>query len=146
MKECEKLKRRQIHSSIRQNSCGGQGSAHLIPGNVWIFAWLHVVIDVRAEDLFALAELGLLLPSHVGIVAQAGVILCHSQGHGHLHAVGGVSVSTGQMGLITFRFLLSAIYLSVISVTSTRRHSSFVSLFLPTFAVHPQMFCTGTSG
>lgn len=112
MKQYEKIiKARPKHSSIRQNSCGGQGSAHLIPGDVRIFAWLHVVIDVRAEDLFALAELSLLLPSHVGIVAQAGVILCHSQGHGHLHAVGGVSVSRGQTYLITFRFYLSAIHL-----------------------------------
>lgn len=74
----------------------GQGSAHLIPGDVRVFAWLHIVIDIRAEDLFALAELGLLPPPHVGVVTQAGVILCHSQGHGHLHAVGGVSVSGGQ--------------------------------------------------
>lgn len=82
--------------------------AHLKPGYVWIFAWLHVVINVGAEDLFALAELGLLLPSHVGIVAQAGVILCHSQGHGHLHAVGGVSVSRAQTSLL---------YLSVICLS-----------------------------
>lgn len=80
----------------------GQESAHLRPGDVWIFAWLHVVVDVRAEDFFALAELRLLLASHVGVVAQVAVILCHSQGHGHLHAVGGVSGIRVQTDLINF--------------------------------------------
>lgn len=80
----------------------GQETAHLIPGDVWIFAWLHVVVDVRAEDFFALAELCLLLASHVGIVAQVAVILCHSQGHGHLHAVGRVSGIRVQTDLIIF--------------------------------------------
>lgn len=98
----------EAHDSIHPNSCkkqpttvnmAGQESAHLIPGDVWIFAWLHVVVDVRAEDFFALAQLCLLLASHVGIVAQVAVILCHSQGHGHLHAVGGVSGNRVQTDL-----------------------------------------------
>lgn len=105
------------HDSIHPNSCkkatsvqtgpttanvAVQESAHLIPGDVWIFAWLHIVVDVRAEDFFALAELCLLLASHVGVVAQVAVILCHSQGHGHLHAVGGVSGIRVQTDLIIF--------------------------------------------
>lgn len=70
--------------------------AHLVPGDVWFFARFNVVIYVRTEDVFTLAELSLLSPSHVGVVAQVCVILRHGQGHGHLHAVGGVPVGRKQ--------------------------------------------------
>lgn len=119
IKQDEKIKAIQTQSSICQKNCGGQGSAHLIPSNVWIFAWLQVVIDVRAEDLFALAELGLLLPSHVGIVAQAGVILCHSQGHGHLHAVGGVSEDKR----VTFRIYLQFVSMLLVFILHLDNHN-----------------------
>lgn len=64
---------------------------HLVPGDVRLFAWFHVVVDVGAEDVLALAKLRLLLPSHVGVVAQVGVVLGHDEGHRHLHAVRGVA-------------------------------------------------------
>lgn len=67
--------------------------AHLEPGDVWLFARVDIVIYVRTEDFFTLAELSLLLPSHIGVVAQVCVVLCHSERHGHLHAVCGVSES-----------------------------------------------------
>lgn len=46
------------------NSC-----THLVPGDVRLFARFHVVVYVWAEDVFTLAELSLLFPSHVGVVA-----------------------------------------------------------------------------
>lgn len=96
-------------------------SAHLIPGNVWIFAWFHIVVDVRAEDFLTLAEFRLLPASHVRVVAQVGFVLGHSKGHGHLHAVGGVSVIRVQTYLITFVILLF-LHDGVISVNNTFKH------------------------
>lgn len=69
---------------------------HLEPGDVRLFARLNIVVYVWTEDFFALAELGLLRPSHVGVVAQICVVFCHSQRHGHLHAVCRVPVGGEQ--------------------------------------------------
>lgn len=60
---------------------------HLVPGDVQVLARFNVVVYVRAEDVFTLAELSLLSSSHVGVVAQIRVIFCHGQRHGHFHAV-----------------------------------------------------------
>ncbi len=70
--------------------------AHLVPGDVRLFARFNIVVYVGTKDVFALAEFSLLGSSHVGVVAQVRVILCHSQGHGHLHAVRRVPVSGEQ--------------------------------------------------
>lgn len=71
-------------------------SAHLVPGDVRLFARFNIVIYVRAENVFTLAELSLLSSSHVGVVAQICVIFRHSQRHGHLHAVCWVPVGREQ--------------------------------------------------
>lgn len=75
----------------RQRSARSHSCTHLVPGDVRLFAWFPVVVDVRAEDVFALAELGLLLPPHVRVVAEVCVVLSHGEGHRHLHAICGVA-------------------------------------------------------
>lgn len=86
----------EISIITQKQTCWVREVAHLVPGNVRLFARFNIVIYVWTEDVFTLAELSLLLPSHIGVVAQVCVILCHSQGHGHLHAVCGVSESREQ--------------------------------------------------
>lgn len=79
-----------INTITQSPRCWVRELTHLVPGDVRLFARFNIVIYVRTEDVFALAELSLLGSSHVGVVAQVCVILRHGQGHGHLHAVRGV--------------------------------------------------------
>lgn len=76
---------------IRRQWRDRRACTHLVPGDVRLFARFHVVVYVWAEDVFTLAELSLLLPSHVGVVAQVCVVLSHDEGHRHLHAICGVA-------------------------------------------------------
>lgn len=86
-------------------TCSVRQPGYLVPDDVWIFARFHVVVDVSALNVFALAELSFLCSPHVGVVAQICVVFRHGQRHGHLHAVGWVPV--GREGQCFISFLAS---------------------------------------
>lgn len=64
--------------------------SYLVPGDLWDFSRLCVVLYVRTEDVFALTQLGLLKVPHLGVVTETRVVLGHRERHRHLHTVRGV--------------------------------------------------------
>lgn len=91
-----------LHSSMACWSCAGFKKFKIVkylkPNNIWLCSWLSKILNSLARDLLAFAQLCLLKEPHFGVVAEVRVILCHSQGHGDLHAVGGVPAKQTQSG------------------------------------------------
>lgn len=69
---------------------------YLIPGHLRLLVRGEVILDVGAVDHLAFSDLGFLQVAYFTVEAQALVVLLHCQGHGHLHAVGGVSAEGTQ--------------------------------------------------
>lgn len=67
--------RRQTHSTL-----------YLVPRYLWLLARLDEVLDIRAGNVLALAQLGLLRVAQFGVITGRRVIISHQQSHGHLHA------------------------------------------------------------
>lgn len=72
----------------------GKHASYLIPNDLRINPRLEIILNSRAGDVFAFAELCLLVEPHFGVVAKLGVVLRHREGHGHLHAVRRVPAMT----------------------------------------------------
>lgn len=68
---------------------------YLVPHYFRFHSWLYIILNVGAVDVLAFAQLCLLEEPHLGVVAEVRVVLRHREGHGHLHAVGGVPATTG---------------------------------------------------
>lgn len=65
-------------------------ASYLVPHDLRLHSRLEIILNARADDVFAFAQLCLLKEPHFGVVAEVCVILRHRERHGHLHAVCGV--------------------------------------------------------